>query len=98
MVFNDPLLVNETLPVMKRVLGEANVALLPPFMVSEDYAYYQQVIPGFFYFLGVGNKSKGITAGWHTPEFEVDEESLVIGAKVMTNVLVDYLDRHGAAK
>jgi metal-dependent amidase/aminoacylase/carboxypeptidase family protein len=50
------------------------------------------VIPGFFYFLGVGNKAKGITAMYHTPEFDVDEESLVIGVKVMSNMLLDYLD------
>ena len=98
LVFNDPALVNETLPVMKRVLGEANVTPLPPFMVSEDFAFYQQVIPGFFYFLGVGNKSKGITAGWHTPEFDADEDSLVVGTKAMTNVLVDYLERHAAGR
>jgi len=29
----------------------------------------------------------------HTPEFDVDEESLVIGVRVMANVLLDYLDR-----
>ena len=32
----------------------------------------------------------------HTPEFDVDEESLVIGVKVMTNVLLDYLDRQAS--
>jgi len=95
-VYNDPELVGETLPTMKQVLGEANVKLLPPFMIAEDFSSYQQVVPGFFYFLGVGNKSKGITAGWHTPEFDVDEDSLVVGAKVMTNILVDYLARHAA--
>jgi amidohydrolase len=54
------------------------------------------VIPGFFYFLGVGNRAKGITAQIHTPEFDVDEESLVIGVKTMANVLLDYLDQHKA--
>ena len=53
--------------------------------------------PGFYYFLGVGNRAKGITAGWHTPEFDVDEESLVVGVKVMSNVLLEYLERHAAA-
>ena len=66
-VYNDPALVAETLPAMTGVLGEANVNPLPPFMVSEDFSAYQQLVPGFFYFLGVGNKAKGITAGWHTP-------------------------------
>ncbi len=62
-------------------------------MGAEDFSYYQKAIPGFFYFLGVGNKEKGITAMIHTPEFDVDEESLVVGVKVMSNVLLDYLDR-----
>jgi metal-dependent amidase/aminoacylase/carboxypeptidase family protein len=35
---------------------------------------------------------------WHTAEFDVDEESLVVGVKVMSNVLLDYLDRHAANK
>lgn len=93
-VYNDPALVSESLPAMKQVLGEKNVNSLAPFMVSEDFSFFQQVVPGFFYFLGVGNKAKGITAAWHTPDFDVDEESLVIGTKVMTRVVVDYLERH----
>jgi metal-dependent amidase/aminoacylase/carboxypeptidase family protein len=51
-----------------------------------------------FYYLGVGNKAKGITAAWHTAQFDVDEESIVVGVKVMTNVLLDYLDHHAAAR
>jgi amidohydrolase len=92
--YNEPALVEETLPVMKRVLGEANLIAPKPQMGAEDFSYFQKVIPGFYYFLGVGNRAKGITAMIHTPEFDVDEESLVIGVKVMANVLLDYLDRH----
>lgn len=96
--FNDPALVEETLPTIRRVVGDDNTLPIKPFMPAEDFAYYQKVIPGFYYFLGVGNRAKGITAGWHTPEFDVDEESLVVGVKVMSNVLLDYLDRHAAKK
>jgi len=67
-------------------------------MVSEDFSYYGKVVPAFFYFLAVGNKAKGINANWHTPDFDIDEESLVVGVKVMTNVLVDYLSRNAASK
>lgn len=91
--FNDPKLVEETLPVMRRVMGEANVVTRRPQMGAEDFSYYQRVVPGFFYFLGVGNRAKGITAMIHTPEFDVDEESLVIGTRLMSNVLLDYLER-----
>jgi amidohydrolase len=96
--YNEPKLVEETLPVMRRVLGEANVTAPRPQMGAEDFSHFQKIVPGFYYFLGVGNKAKGITAAWHTPEFDVDEESLVIGVKLMTSVLLDYLNRHSADK
>ena len=96
--YNDPKLVEETLPTIRRVVGDANLIAPKPFMPAEDFSYFQKVVPGFYYFLGVGNKAKGITAGWHTAEFDVDEESLVVGVKVMSNVLLDYLDRHAANK
>lgn len=94
--YNNPELVARTLPTMRRLLGSDNITERKPQMGAEDFAYYQQVIPGFFYFLGVGNKQKGITAMIHTPEFDVDEESIVIGVRVMSSVVLDYLD--GAKK
>ena len=48
----------------------------PPQMVSEDFAYYQQRIPGFYFFVGVGNPAKGITAMWHTEYYDMDEDAL----------------------
>ena len=96
--YNEPALVEETLPTIRRVVGAANVVAPKPFMPAEDFSEYQKIIPGFFYFLGVGNKARGITAAWHTAEFDVDEESLVVGVKVMANVLLDYLDRHAGGK
>ncbi|MBI1982584.1 MAG: amidohydrolase [Acidobacteria bacterium] len=96
--YNDPQLVEETLPTMRRVLGESNVLAPRPQMGAEDFSYFARTIPGFYYFLGVGNEAKGITAMWHTPEFDVDEESLVVGVNVMSNVLLDYLEHHAKAR
>ncbi len=96
--YNDPRLVEETLPTIRRLVPDSNIIALKPFMPAEDFSYYQKVVPGFFYFLGVGNKARGITAAWHTAEFDVDEESLLVGVKVMSNVLLDYLDRHAASR
>ncbi|HQR31480.1 MAG TPA: amidohydrolase [Blastocatellia bacterium] len=91
--YNAPSLVEATLPILKRVLGDKGVVYPKPQMGAEDFSAYQKVIPGFFYFLGVGNKTKGITAMIHTPEFDIDEDSLVIGVKVMSNILFDYLEK-----
>lgn len=92
--YNEPSLVAEMLPTVQRVVGDKNTVALKPFMPAEDFSFFQKVVPGFYYFLGVANREKGITAGWHTPEFDVDEESLVVGVKVMSNVLLDYLERN----
>jgi len=96
--YNDPALVEATLPVMRKIIGEKNVTSPKPQMGAEDFSRYQKVIPGFFYFLGVGNREKGVTAMIHTPEFDIDEESLVVGVKLMSNVLLDYLDRAAVNK
>jgi amidohydrolase len=96
--FNDPPLVEETLPSIRRVMGDANVVTRRPVMGAEDFAAYQKVIPGFYYWLGVRNESKGISAMVHTPAFDVDEECLVIGVKVMATVVLDHLDRHAGER
>ncbi|MFN7140988.1 MAG: M20 family metallopeptidase, partial [Limisphaerales bacterium] len=93
-VYNEPALVEATLPVMQRVVGKQNVVPVPARMGAEDFSYFQQVVPGFYYRLGSGNPAKGITAEAHTPYFDVDEESLVVGVKVMANVLVDFLEQN----
>lgn len=94
--FNDPRLVEEMLPTLQRILGEQNLLRPKPFMPAEDFSYYQKVIPGFFFFLGVGNSAKGLHPMWHTAEFDIDEESLVVGVKVMANMLLDYLDHQAS--
>ena len=93
-VFNDPKLVGDSLPSIRRAVGATNVFEFPMRMGAEDFSYYEQVVPGFFLRLGSGNKARGITAESHTPEFDVDEECLVIGVKVMANLALDFLDSH----
>lgn len=95
-VYNDPKLVEESLPSLRRAVGGANVAEFPQRMGSEDFSYYEQVVPGILLRLGSGNKAKGITAQIHTPEFDIDEECLVVGVKVMANLALDFLDRHAS--
>jgi amidohydrolase len=96
--YNDPALTARTTPSLKRALGEANVLPRRAQMGAEDFSYYQRVIPGFYYFLGVGNPKKGITAMIHTPEFDVDEDALVVGVKAMTTVVRDALGQADGAK
>ena len=96
---NDPALVEETLPSIRRTVGDSNLVARKPVMGGEDFSFYQKVVPGFFYWLGVGNEARGIASMLHTHTFDVDEECLVVGVKVMSTIVLDYLDRHaGEAK
>jgi hippurate hydrolase len=64
-------------------IGEKNVEETEKRMGAEDFGYYSQQIPGCFYRLGVMNVEKGITAGVHTPKFNIDENAIETGMGMM---------------
>lgn len=72
-------------------LGTKNVEELPLRMTAEDFAYFSQELPCCFYRLGTGNKAKGITAGVHTPTFDIDEDALKIGSGLMAWLALEQL-------
>ncbi len=92
MIINDQKLVDATLPVFRRILGEKNVVELIPGMGGEDFSFFAQVVPGFFFRLGVANEEKGFTYGGHTPMYDCDEESIKTGVAVMAAAVCDFLD------
>ncbi len=92
--FNEETLAEASLPVLAEVVGErARVLAPPPQMGAEDFAMYQQQIPGLYFFLGVGNTARNITAMIHTEYFDLDEAALPIGVRALASVTLDYLYR-----
>ena len=91
-ILNDRKLIAATLPAFKRIIGEQNVIELIPGMGGEDFSYFAQVVPGFYFRLGVANEDKGMTYGGHTPMYDCDEESLKTGVAVMAAAVCDFLD------
>ena len=80
---NDEVLTPKLKAKMQEYLGEENVVDLPIRMTAEDFSYYTHHVPACFYRLGTGNQSKGITSPVHTDTFDVDEDSLLVGAGLM---------------
>jgi hippurate hydrolase len=77
---------NLTLEAMKKAeefLGKENVSETELRMGAEDFGYYAQQVPACFYRLGTMNKAKGITAGVHTPLFNIDENAIETGIGMM---------------
>ena len=90
---NDEVLTQRMLPTLSRVAGADNVRLGPLTGTAEDFSFFQQKVPGLFFFLGVTppDKDPATAAMNHSPLFFADEAALPIGVKVMTNLALDYL-------
>jgi amidohydrolase len=88
---NDPGLVNALLPTLERVAGKDQVVLSKATTGAEDFSYFQEEVPGFYFFLG--GMTPGSTGSFphHTPDFKIDESGLLLGVKAMTEISLDYL-------
>ncbi|SNR52301.1 amidohydrolase [Hymenobacter mucosus] len=91
--FNDPRLTEQMLPSLQRAAGPSNVELQKAVMGAEDFAYFQEKVPGLFVFVGGMPKGKNPdeTAPHHTPGFFIDESGLTLGVKTLATLATDYL-------
>ena len=89
--YNDPDMMNKMLPSIKKSAGSENVILSNAKTLAEDYAYYLNEIPGFLFELGAYNTNETREApAHHTPDFFIDDNSMLLGVKVMTNLALDF--------
>jgi len=82
-VYNNEQLSNIARKIAEEYMGGRNVGETEIRMGAEDFGYYSQKIPGCFFRLGTANKAKGITAGVHTPLFNIDEDAIETGIGIM---------------
>jgi len=82
-VINNDKLSNDARSLAETYLGAPNVSETELRMGAEDFGYYAQEIPACFYRLGTMNAAKGITAGVHTPTFNIDERAIETGMGLM---------------
>jgi amidohydrolase len=89
---NDPALTERSKSWAEEYLGKQQVTELDLWMAAEDFAYYTHELPGCFYRLGTRNEAKGIVAPVHTPNFDIDEDALKIGAGLMAFLAIKELE------
>ena len=92
--YNNPDLVEEMLPTLKEVAGNANVQSQKAITGAEDFSYFEREVPGFFFFLG--GMTPGTTESYphHTPDFKIDDSGLLLGVKALTEMSLDYLNKN----
>ncbi|HEY5930536.1 MAG TPA: amidohydrolase [Burkholderiales bacterium] len=96
---NDEPLTERMVPTLKRVAGDDKVFVGQKITGYEDFSYYQQKIPGFFYFIGItppGTDRKQCAPN-HSPRFYVDESALLLGVRSLAHLTLDYMASRTAA-
>ena len=90
---NDPALTERMVPTLKRVAGDAQVKVGALTGTAEDFSYFQQDVPGLFFFLGVTPPSQDASKAAlnHSPLFFADETALPVGVRALTHLTLDYL-------
>jgi amidohydrolase len=90
--YNDPALVKMMLPSLETAAGKANVSESTWTTGAEDFSFYGEVAPSFFFNLGgmpAGMDPKN-AAPHHTPDFFIDDSKLDVGVKAFCNMVFDY--------
>ena len=93
--YNDVDLTEKSLPSLQQMAGAENVHTIKAITGAEDFSFYQEKIPGFFFILGGKDPKAGADEYFphHTPDFKIDDSGLSLGVKAMTEIALDYLDR-----
>ena len=90
--YNHPELTRRMIGTMFQTAGEDNVQVIPAITGGEDFSYYANEIPAFFWFLGGKplETPRAEAAPHHTPDFLIDDKSMRLGVELMVNVALDY--------
>jgi amidohydrolase len=91
--FNDPALTEKMAPTLMRVAGPDNMRLMSLVTGAEDFAFYAQKVPSLFFMVGStpADKDAATAPSNHSEYFFVDERSITVALRAMTQVAVDYL-------
>ncbi|MFK8058596.1 MAG: amidohydrolase [Polaribacter sp.] len=94
--FNHIDLTAKMLPTLQRIASKQNVLEIDAITGAEDFSFFQQKVPGLYFFLGGKAKNPNSDksaqlGGHHTPDFILDESGFILGVKTMTALTLDYL-------
>lgn len=99
MLVNDPDLTAEMAPTLRLLAGDINVKIVQAGMGAEDFAYFAQKVPGFFFQTGaLSADKKPSEVLHHTPGFMIDENSFAIGVKALCYLTINYMNKHAGGR
>jgi len=92
--YNDEALVAQMLPTLQRVAGKEHVHLVGARTGAEDFSFFQEKVPGFYFSLGGTplTTAEKDAPSHHTPDFFIDDSGLKLGVQTFVNLTIDYLN------
>lgn len=96
-LYNDPVVTEQVVASLQKGVGEYLTGISEYDMLSgsEDFAYYLQKIPGVFFYIGAKPKNTSNAYFNHHPKFDIDEDALLVAAKSVADVVLDYYKLNG---
>ncbi len=90
--FNNVELTQKMVPSLKKAAGDENVLVIAPHTGAEDFSFFQEKVPGLFFFVGARppDISAAEAPSHHTPDFMIDERGMLTGIKAMLQLTLDY--------
>lgn len=90
--YNNPGLVKKMLPSLEKAAGKGNVQETEWVTGAEDFSFFGEKAPAFFFMVGGMPKGKSVkdAAPHHTPDFFIDDSRLDVGVKAFANIVFDY--------
>jgi amidohydrolase len=90
---NDEALTARMLPSLERVSAGGKARVVPLRTGAEDFSFYQERVPGVFFFLGVSpaGQDPELSPANHSPYFFADEAALPVGVRALSSVALDWL-------
>jgi len=91
--YNDPALVKKTSASLTKAAGGENNIIETTWQTgAEDFSFYAEKAPSFFFYLGGMPKGKNVNdvASHHTADFYIDESGFIVGVKAFCQLVFDY--------
>jgi amidohydrolase len=91
--YNDPALTAKMIPSLEWAAGKNNVEQIHAVTGAEDFGFYEEKVPGFFFFVGAmpSDQDPNTVPAHHTPDFMIDERGFSTGVRALLSVTLDYM-------
>jgi len=91
--YNDLELTADMLPTLQSLAGEDKVELVKATTGGEDFSFFQEKVPGFYFFIGGMTPGNTTPYPHHTADFMIDDDGMLLGVKSLSQLAIDYLNK-----